>query len=144
MLRFGNKSEHSIANKGDTMRLAKALWNDETGAVVCAEAVLLVTLAVVGGAVGLATTAKSIGGEFHDIAFAFRSLDQSYCYKGFDKGYAWSVGSCYQQSSVKEAHKELRDYEHDLEKLRARAMKKDFDRHRPPKRPHRRFDNNDD
>ena len=60
------------------MRIFSELWNDESGVIMSAEAVVLGTVGVVGLTAGLSVTAKSVNGEFQDLAFSIRSLDQSY------------------------------------------------------------------
>ena len=97
-------------------KLLKDFWNDECGAVVTAEVGLLATLGIIGATVGLSSVAKSVDEELKETAAAFRSLDQSYCYRGFCSPYAATAGSCYQQPPVKQSLKKLRQYERQLEK----------------------------
>jgi hypothetical protein len=90
------------------MRALKALWFDETGFVLSAEAVAVGTLGVVGAAVGAGAVARSVNSELEETAFALRSLDQSFSIPGQKTGSAFVAGSSYKQKSVAEAHAELR------------------------------------
>jgi hypothetical protein len=60
------------------MNLFAKLWRDEAGVLLSAEAVVVGTVAVVGLTTGLTVVAKSVNEELQDVAFAIRSLDQSY------------------------------------------------------------------
>jgi hypothetical protein len=91
------------------MRALKALWADESGLVVSAEAVAVGTLGVVGAAVGASAVARSLNSELEEAAYALRSLDQSYSIPEQRIGNAFVAGSSFTQKSVKEAHKELRE-----------------------------------
>jgi hypothetical protein len=90
------------------MRVMKALWNDERGLVLSAEAVVLGTLGVAGATVGLSAVARSANSELEDVAFAIRSLDQSFQIPGQESGGARTAGSRFQQMPVKKAHAQLR------------------------------------
>ncbi len=89
------------------MSLLKSFWKDESGSILCAEMVLLGTLGVVGATVGIKTMTTSINAEFHDLSFAFRSLDQSYSYSGFKSGNACTAGSAFVQQDVRISLAEL-------------------------------------
>lgn len=71
------------------MNLTCALWNDETGAVISAELVLVLTVAVLGIVVGLSEVAVAVNTELNDISNAFGALNQSYSFTGF---HAYSNG----------------------------------------------------
>src|SRR5687767_2935224 len=79
------------------MRALKALWADESGLVVSAEAVAVGTLGVVGAAVGAGAVAHSVNAELEETAFALRSLDQSYSIPEQRIGNAFVAGSSYTQ-----------------------------------------------
>jgi len=96
--------------------LWKKLWKDESGAVITAEAGLLLTLGAAGVVIGLRSAAESVDAEFGEIAEAFRSLDQSYCYEGFCSPHAATAGSCYDQPPVEESLKRLRHRREELER----------------------------
>lgn len=77
----------------------RTLWtqfaHDEAGFIVSAELVLIATIAVVGLVVGLTEVSTAVNTELDDVASAFGSLNQSYCYNGL-RGCKGSVaGSCY-------------------------------------------------
>lgn len=74
------------------MRTLHELWRDESGAVLSAEVVLLGTLGVIGATVGLSALSKSVNDELTELAFAIRSLDQSYGYEGMKGCRAWTAG----------------------------------------------------
>ena len=95
------------------MKMVQALWQDETGAILSAELVLLGTLGVVGATVGVKMAATAVNDELKDISYAFRSLDQSYCYDGFCSPHARTAGSCYQQEDVAVSLKKLRKLDPD-------------------------------
>ncbi|HVJ87723.1 MAG TPA: hypothetical protein VM452_18825 [Caulifigura sp.] len=96
------------------MRTLKALWRDESGLVLSAEAVAVGTLGVVGAAVGAGAVARSVNAELEETAFALRSLDQSFSIPEQRSHGAFVAGSSFTQKPVKEAHEELRkQIEHD-------------------------------
>lgn len=89
------------------MQLLKRLWEDEAGFVLSAEAVLLGTVGVIGATVGLTAASRAINDELVEMAYAFRSLDQSYSFKGTASCGAWTAGSCYVQPPVEESIADL-------------------------------------
>lgn len=91
--------------------LFNALKNDEAGLVVSAELVAVATLGVIGAVAGLNMAATSVNEELKDVAFAIRSLDQSYSYTGFRNRRAWTAGASYQQEPVEESLQELKALE---------------------------------
>ncbi|QDU36188.1 hypothetical protein Mal4_04720 [Maioricimonas rarisocia] len=97
------------------MQTLRELWRDECGAVLSAEVVLLGTLGVIGATVGLSALSKSVNDELTELAFAVRSLDQSYGYKGMKGCGSWTAGSCYTQPPVEESLAELGVYVDELE-----------------------------
>lgn len=123
------------------MRTLKALWRDETGLVLSAEAVAVGTLGVVGAAVGAGAVARSVNAELEETAFALRSLDQSFSIPEQRSNGAFVAGSTFTQKPVKEAHEELRrQIERDRaaeEKVREKARLKAEQDEKPsePSRP---------
>ncbi|MFG0334948.1 MAG: hypothetical protein ACF8TS_16450 [Maioricimonas sp. JB049] len=101
------------------MQTLRELWRDECGAVLSAEVVLLGTLGVIGATVGLSALSKSVNDELTELAFAIRSLDQSYCYEGRTGCRSWTAGSCYIQPPVEESLAELGVY---VDELQERAV----------------------
>ena len=56
----------------------RKLFNDEAGFVVSAELVLVLTIAVLGMVVGLASVRDSLTSEFNDLSAAFGAVNQTY------------------------------------------------------------------
>ena len=89
------------------MNLFAKLWRDEAGVLLSAEAVVVGTVAVVGLTTGLTVVAKAVNEELQDVAFAIRSLDQSYSIPAIEGCGARTAGSSFQQEPVKESLAEL-------------------------------------
>jgi hypothetical protein len=60
-----------------------SLWIDESGVIISAELVLVLTIAVLAMVVGLTEVAVAVNTELNDISNAFGSLNQSFAYTGF-------------------------------------------------------------
>jgi len=98
------------------MRLFKKLWNDESGALLSAEAAILGTVAVVGVGAGINGVATSVNKELKEVSYAIRSLDQSYCIPARKTcSGAWTAGSEFKQQPVEQSLKELREVEREAE-----------------------------
>jgi hypothetical protein len=89
------------------MNLFAKLWRDEAGVLLSAEAVVVGTVAVVGLTTGLTVVAKSVNEELQDVAFAIRSLDQSYSIPAIEGCGARTAGSSFTQEPVKKSLAEL-------------------------------------
>lgn len=89
------------------MQLLKALWRDDSGAVLAAETVLVGSVVVLGAVVGLTTVATAVNEELNEVGYAIRSLDQSYGFVGHSSCRAWTAGSCYIQPRVEDSLREL-------------------------------------
>jgi len=63
----------------------RKLFNDEAGFVVSAELVLVLTIAVLAMAVGLAAVRDAVTQEMNDLSHAFGAVSQSYNVTGFTK-----------------------------------------------------------
>lgn len=63
--------------------LLKRFWNDEAGFIISAELIMICTLLVLGLIVGVTSLQSALVAEYHDLAAAFSSLDQSYRFGGF-------------------------------------------------------------
>ena len=61
-------------------RLQTSLWNDESGAILSMELILLATIVVVGALVGLATYRDAMVQELGDSAASIASLNQTFSY----------------------------------------------------------------
>ncbi len=83
------------------------LWNDESGAVLSAEAVMVGTIGVVAATTGLKMASTAVHDEMSEVAHAIRSLDQSYSYEGYQTERAFTASSSYRQRDVQESLKEL-------------------------------------
>ncbi len=62
----------------------KKFWNDEAGAVITTELVLVNTILVMGAITGLTTLRDAIVTEMADCAAAIGGLDQSYVIPGIE------------------------------------------------------------
>lgn len=91
------------------MRTFCRLWRDETGLLLSAEAVVVGTVAVVGLTTGLTVVSKAVNEELKDVAFAIRSLDQSYSIPASEGCGAWVAGSSFTQEPVEDSLKTLRE-----------------------------------
>ena len=63
--------------------MLRQLWNDETGVIVSAEIVIVLTVAVLAMIVGLSEVAIAVNTELNDISNAIGHLNQSYRVTGF-------------------------------------------------------------
>lgn len=106
-------------------QICEELLRDEWGAILSAEAALLGTVGVLGAGVGLSSVAESVDQEMKDVAFAIRSLDQSYSFNGMGDrcrcSKAWTAGSSFIQKPVAEAHADLQRHIDALERDEADA-----------------------
>lgn len=59
------------------------LWNDETGVIISAELVLVLTIGVLAMIVGLSEIAVAINTELNDVSNAIGAMNQSFAYTGF-------------------------------------------------------------
>lgn len=103
------------------MRLFSKLWHDEAGVLLSAEAVVVGTVAVVGLTTGLTVVARSVNEELQDVAFAIRSLDQSYSIPAQDGCGAHTAGSKFTQEPVKKSLDELREVVRTAEQAEQKA-----------------------
>ena len=63
--------------------MVKNFLNDENGAIVSIELILIITIAVLALIVGWSEVAVAVNNELNDISNAVGSLDQSFAYTGF-------------------------------------------------------------
>jgi Flp pilus assembly pilin Flp len=63
--------------------MLRQLFNDESGMIISAELVLVLTICVLGVIVGLSHVVMAVNEELSDVAQAIGSLDQSYTYTGY-------------------------------------------------------------
>lgn len=71
----------------------KSLWMDESGAVVSAELIIILTILVCGTVVGFTTLRDALVTELGDVANAIGSLNQSYSFGGVAGHHAACNGS---------------------------------------------------
>lgn len=89
------------------MNLLAQLWNDESGVILSAEAAVVGTVAVIGVSAGLSVAATAVNQEMQDVAFAIRSLDQSYQIPGQVSCCANTAGSSFLQQPVEQSLQQL-------------------------------------
>lgn len=89
------------------MSIVRAFFEDELGAVVSAELVMVGTVGVLAMTAGLSTVTKAVNDELCDLAKAIRSLDQSYEAKGWVTSSGYSATSKFTQRPVAESIAEL-------------------------------------
>jgi len=63
--------------------MLKSFLRDESGAIISAELVLVLTIVVIGVIVGLSELAVAINTELNDISNAIGALDQGFFFTGF-------------------------------------------------------------
>ena len=73
--------------------MIQKLWQDEVGAIVSAEIVLVATILVIGMIVGLKSVRDAAVTELADVAQAIANLDQSYSYSSVSGHAASTAGS---------------------------------------------------
>ena len=69
------------------------LWNDESGAILTVELVLIATIVAIGAVAGLTTLRNAIVTELSDLAQGVSLLDQSYEVPWIRGPAAWSAGT---------------------------------------------------
>jgi hypothetical protein len=78
--------------------MLRKLWNDEAGAVISAEIVLVATILVIGMIVGLKSVRDAVVTELADVAQAIANISQSYSYSGVNGHAAATAGSFFQDA----------------------------------------------
>lgn len=63
--------------------MLKTIWNDESGVIISAELVLVLTIAVLAVVVGLSEVAVAVNTELNDVSNAIGALNQSFAFTGF-------------------------------------------------------------
>jgi len=63
--------------------MLRQLLNDESGVIISAELVLVLTIAVLAMVVGLSEVATAVNTELNDVSNAIGALRQSYGFTGF-------------------------------------------------------------
>ena len=79
------------------------LWVDDSGAILSAELVLLMTITVIGLIVGMVAVRDMVVSELADVGAAIGSLNQSYAFAGTSgtamDGTTFTAGSAWQDSA---------------------------------------------
>jgi Flp pilus assembly pilin Flp len=78
--------------------MMKKLWNDEVGAVVSAELVLVITILGIGMITGLSSLRDGVITELADVGAAIGSVNQSYSVSGVTAHSSLTGGSVYADS----------------------------------------------
>ncbi len=81
---------------------ALSLWKGEDGAIISAELVLVMTIAVLAMVVGLNSVSDAINAELEDVSEAFGAISQSYDYQGV-RGHGVVSGSSFNDKADKDA-----------------------------------------
>lgn len=81
--------------------MLKRLWNDESGAIVSLEIVLVGTILGIGVITGLSSLRDAVITELADLGAAIGTLDQSYVYHG---------STAHSASTADTFHNDIPDY----------------------------------
>ena len=73
--------------------MIRRLWNEEDGAIVSSEIVLVATLLVLGMIVGLTSVRNAVVQELADVANAIGNINQSYSFSGVTGHHSSTAGS---------------------------------------------------
>lgn len=76
-------------------KILSKLWQDDAGAVLTTEYLMLGTLVTLGGASGMAAMSDSINSEMREYGNAVRQMRQSYSVRGTSSGVASKAGSAF-------------------------------------------------
>lgn len=71
------------------------LWNDQDGAILSAEVVVVASVLVIGVIVGLSAVRDAVVSELADVAQAIGNLNQSYSLGGIQGHHSYSVGGSF-------------------------------------------------
>jgi hypothetical protein len=75
--------------------MLRKFWNEETGAIVSAEIMLVATILVIGVVVGLKSVRDSVVTELADVAQAIGNVNQSYSYSATAGHHAFTAGAAF-------------------------------------------------
>jgi len=75
--------------------MLKRLWNEEAGAIVSAEIMLVASILVIGVIVGLKSVRDAVVTELADVAQALSNVNQSYSYSGTMGHHAYTAGGTF-------------------------------------------------
>ena len=74
------------------MKTVARLWNEETGAILSAEVMLVASILVIGVIAGLASLRDSVTTELADLAQALANVNQSYSFSGTQGHHVFNGG----------------------------------------------------
>lgn len=77
------------------MTFLLALWNDERGAVITAELIIVLTVLVTAMVAGFSALRNALVSEFADTGAAFGNLNQSFSYGGVIGHHAFTAGTSF-------------------------------------------------
>jgi len=77
------------------MKTLMRLWADDSGAVVSAELVLIITILVLGMVVGLTSLRDQVTQELGDVAGAISTINQSFSFSGATGHHSSTAGSIF-------------------------------------------------
>jgi Flp pilus assembly pilin Flp len=77
------------------MKTMLRLWNEETGAIVSAEIMLVASILVIGVIVGLKSVRDSVVTELGDVAQALSNVNQSFFYSGISGHHGFTGGGVF-------------------------------------------------
>jgi len=77
------------------MKTMLRLWNEETGAIISAEIILVASILVIGVIAGLKSLRDSVVTELADVAQAIANINQSYSFSGASGHHAFNPGSSF-------------------------------------------------
>jgi hypothetical protein len=75
--------------------MLKNLWNDEVGALLSAEFILLATILVIGAIVGLKAVQEAVVTELADVGGAIGKINQGYSWAGATGHASSTAGSVF-------------------------------------------------
>jgi hypothetical protein len=75
--------------------MIQRLWRDETGAVISAELVMVMTILVLGAIVGLVSVRDQVVQELADLGAAIARLNQSYSFSAISGHHGSTAGSVF-------------------------------------------------
>ncbi len=77
------------------MKCMNRLWNEETGAIISSEYMLVATILVLGVIVGLKSVRDSVVTELADVAQALANVSQSYSFSAVSGHHAYTGGGLF-------------------------------------------------
>ncbi len=81
--------------KTSLVAVGMSLWKSEDGAIISAELVLVMTIAVLAMIVGLHKVSLAVNAELNDVAEAFGAISQTFCFEGVSVCNACVSGSSF-------------------------------------------------